>query len=93
LGSRLETQAFKSREQVMAEIKRRGMVGNISQYLCFIFAALGVISDALKTTLGLEPISWLLLAIVLGLNGIVSHMHLVVAKHLLGVDVENKRQE
>jgi hypothetical protein len=92
LGSRLETQAFKSRDQVMDEIRKCGMVGNISQYLCFVFAALGVISDALKITIGLESMSWFLLAIVFGLNGIVSHMHTVVAKHLLGIEAESKRQ-
>jgi hypothetical protein len=51
MGSRLENQTFKNREQVMAEFRRCALVGNISQYLCFIFAALGVIGDALNITL------------------------------------------
>jgi hypothetical protein len=93
MGSRLENQAFKNREQVMAEVRRCALAGNISQYLCFLFAALGVISDTLNITLGLEPTSWLLLAIVLGLNGIICHMHTVVAKHLLGIKAESKKQE
>ncbi len=57
----------------------------------FIFAALGVIGDALNITLGLEPMSWLLLAIVAGLNAIIGHMHVVVAKHLLGIEAESKK--
>ena len=54
------------------------------------FAALGVIGDALNITLVLEPISWLLLAIFFGLNAIIGHTHVVVAKHLLGIEAESK---
>jgi hypothetical protein len=36
--------------------------------------------------------SWLLLAIVAGLNAIVGHRHAVVAKHLLGIEAENKKE-
>jgi hypothetical protein len=37
--------------------------------------------------------SWLLLAIVAGLNAIIGHMHVVVAKHLLGIEAEGKKEE
>jgi hypothetical protein len=47
----------------------------------------------LNITLGLEPTSWLLLAIVAGLNAIIGHMHTVVAKHLLGIEAESKKEE
>lgn len=87
----LENQPFKNREHVMAEIRRCALMGLISQYLSFIFAALGVIGDASNTKLGLEPTSWLLLAIVAGLNAIIGHMHVVVAKHLLGAEAESKK--
>jgi len=79
---------FKNREEVKAEIRACDRFGGISQYACFIFAALGVIGDALNITLGLGSMSWLLLAIVAGLNAIIGHMHVVMAKHLLGVESE-----
>ncbi len=55
--SRLELQTFKSREHVMAEIRRCALAGSVGQYVSFLFAALGVASDALNVTLGLQPIS------------------------------------
>ena len=87
----LENQPFKNREHVMSEIRRCARMGLISQYLSFIFAALGVISDASNINLGLEPMSWFLLAIVAGLNAIIGHTHVVVAKHLLGIEAESKK--
>ena len=72
------------------EIRDCNRFAAISQYACFIFAALGVIGDALDITLGLESMSWFLLAIVAGLNAIIGHTHVVVAKHLLGIESEKK---
>ena len=86
-----ENKPYKDREDVKTEIRKCDMFGGICQYACFLFAALGVIYDALNITLGLEPISWFLLAIVAGLNAIIGHMHVVVAKHLLGIEVESKK--
>jgi len=43
-------------------------------------------------TLGLESMSWFLLAIVVGLNAIIGHAHVVVAKHLLGIEAERKKE-
>jgi hypothetical protein len=45
----------------------------------------------LNITLGLQPMIWLLLAIFASLHAIVPHMHLVVAKHLLGIEAESKK--
>jgi hypothetical protein len=86
MGSRLEDQTFKNREQVKAEVRKCALYGDVCQYLSFIFVALGVIGGALKITLGLESTSWFLLAIVAGLNAIIGHTHVVVAKHLLGIE-------
>jgi uncharacterized membrane protein len=91
MGSRLEDQTFKNREQAKAEVRKYALFGDTCQYLSFTFAALGVIGDALNITLGLEPMSWLLLAIVAGLNAIIGHTHTVVAKHLLGIEAESKK--
>ena len=82
---------FKNREEVKTEIRDCDRFAGISQYACFIFAALGVISDAMNITLGLESMSWFLLAIVACLNAIIGHMHVVVAKHLFGIEVEGKQ--
>jgi hypothetical protein len=90
--SRLEDQPFMNREHVKAEIERCASFGDICQYLSFLFVALGVIGDALNINLGLEPMSWLLLAIVAGLNAIIGHMHVVMAKHLLGIKTESKKE-
>ena len=82
---------FKNREEVKAEVRKCSLFGDVCQYLCFLFAALGVIGDALNITLGLESMSWFLLAIVAGLNAIIGYMHVVVAKHLLGTEAESKK--
>ena len=88
---RVET-PFKNREEVKAEIHACNRFGAISQYACFIFAALGIIGDAVNITLGLESMSWFLLSIVAGLNAIIGHMHYVVGKHLFGIEAENKKE-
>jgi hypothetical protein len=75
---------------VKSEIRSCDFFGGICQYACFIFAALGVIGDVSNITLGLESISWFLLAVVAGLNAIVGHTHVVVAKHLLGIETESR---
>ena len=92
MASMLQNQPFKNREHVIVEIKRCALAGSVFTYLSFLFAALGVIGDALNTTLGLEPMSWFLLAIFASLHAIVPDMHLVVAKHLLGIETESKKE-
>ncbi len=87
-----ENKPFKDREDVKAEIRKCDLFGGICQYACFIFAALGVIGDAFNINLYLEPMIWLLLAIVAGLNAIIGHTHAVVAKHLLGIETESKKE-
>ena len=76
---------FKDREDVKTEIRNCGLVGDILSYACLLFAALGVISDAPNITLGLESMSWFLLAIIAGLNAIIPHTRSLVAKHLLAI--------
>ena len=92
MANMLQDQPYKNREHVIAEIRRCAMAGSVSSYLSFLFAAIGIIGDALNITLGLESMSWFLLAIVASLHAIVPHMHLVVAKHLLGIEAESKKE-
>jgi hypothetical protein len=82
---------FQNHEEVKTEIRKCATFGNVCQWLCFLFTAIGVIGDALNMTLGLESMSWFLLAIVAGLNAIIGHVHTVVAKHLFGVEAESKK--
>jgi hypothetical protein len=92
MASSLQDQPFKNREHVKAEIRRCAMASSVASYLSFLFAALGFIGDALNTTLGLQPMIWLLLAIFASLHAIVPAMHLVVAKHFLGIEAESKKE-
>ena len=82
---------FKDREDVKAEIRKCDKFGSFCQIACFVFAALGVIGDASNTILGLTSMSWFLLAIVAGLNAIIGHTHVIMAKHLLGAETESKK--
>ena len=86
MGSALEEKPFKNREDVKAEIKRCSTFATICMVFCVIFLILGIIGDALNTTLGLESMSWFLLAIIAGLIAIHPQMHAVAAKHLLYMD-------
>lgn len=87
-----EDKPFKDHEEVKAEIRLCAKMGDILGICSFGFAVLGVISDAVNITLGLESMSWFLLAIVAGLNAISPHMHSVVAKHLFGIEAERKKE-
>jgi hypothetical protein len=85
-------QPFKNREHVLAEIRLCGQAGGVVTLLSLLFAALGIISDALNITLGLEPMSWFLLAIFAMVGAMGPTLHVVVAKHLLGIEAESKKE-
>ena len=61
---------WEDREKIRASLGEKGWWGHILWFLAVIFAILGVIADAINATLGLEPISWFLLAIATSLAGI-----------------------
>ena len=92
MGSALEEKPFKNREDVKAEVKRCSMVCSIFQYLSFLFAILGIICGALDFAFILEATHWFLLAIFAGVSAIIPFMHVAVAKHLLGIEAENKKE-
>ncbi len=87
-----EDEPFKDREDVKKDIRQCALVGSLFIYACLIFAALGVISDALDVTLVLESMSWFLLAIVAGLIAIIPNMRSLTAKHLFGIESELKSE-
>ena len=83
-------QSFKNREEAKAQMRRSDLIVSIITVACLLFAALGVISDALDVTLALESMSWFLLAIFTYLIAMVEDRHLLTAKHLLGIESESK---
>ncbi|MFQ5836664.1 MAG: hypothetical protein ACE5HG_02310 [Candidatus Bathyarchaeia archaeon] len=84
---------FKDREEARKLFDQMGLFGTIFWFLGIIFAVLGVISDAVNITLVLEPMSWLLLSIVVVLASIPYWITLAVAMHLLGIEGESKKKE
>ena len=54
---------WEDREHVKAGVSSAGLLGHVCWFLGILFALLGVVGDAANATLGLEPISWLLLSI------------------------------
>ncbi len=83
---------FKNREEVKTEIRKCSIMAGIIILLGVLFALLGIIGDALNMTLVLESISWLLLAVFFGIVAIFPTMHSVMAKHLYGIESENKNK-
>jgi hypothetical protein len=81
------------RESVLAEIRYFTRLANVVMLLGFLFLALGIISDSLKITLGLEPMSWFLIAIFCMVGSINPKLHVVAGKHLLGMKTENKKEQ
>jgi len=88
-----EDKPFKDREEVKKDIRLCALMGSIVTFCSIGFAVLGVIGDALNITLGLESMSWFLLAIWAGLTAIIPNMRSSVAKHLYGMESEIKKQE
>ena len=88
----LEEKPFQNREDVKHEVKLCSTVATVSQLLSLLFAIIGIIGDVLNMTLGLETLSWFLLAIILGVSSVLPSMHAVSAKHLLYTD-ENRREQ
>ena len=56
-------QHWEDQEQLKANIPREERIGHILWLLGGIFAVLGIIGDAANLILGLEPMSWFLLAV------------------------------
>jgi len=58
----------------------------------FLFALLGVICDAANVTLGLESISWLLLAVVFFLASVTISINWAVGMHLHSIEKGKKKE-
>jgi len=83
---------FKNREHILWEIGYCNKAAAYTTILCLVFVAVGIIGDLLNTKLGLGSTSWLLLAIVAGVLSMGPHLHMIMARHLLGMEVIKKDQ-
>jgi uncharacterized membrane protein len=84
---------FENREDIKKSLCTTGLLGHICCFLGAVFALLGIIGDAANATLGLEPISWLLLAVVACVAGIPMWLIWGMSKHLLGTEAKTKKKE
>ena len=66
--------------------------GEFFEIAALVFAALGVISEGFDIALWLEPMTWILLAIVAGVLAIPSYMKSIGARHLYGIESERKKE-
>jgi uncharacterized membrane protein YbaN (DUF454 family) len=82
-----QNKPFENREHILWEIGYCGKAGEYFIILGLVFAALGIIGDLLNMKLGLGSTSWLLLAVVAGVLSLSPHLHMIMAKHLLGMEV------
>jgi hypothetical protein len=87
-----ESKPYKNREEVKKDIRLCSLVGTIWMFVGLGSAVLGIISDALNITLGLESMSWFLLAIFFAVVALGPMLTSLVARHLYGIESENKTE-
>lgn len=83
---------YEDLEKLKASLGQSGALGFICWFLGIIFAVLGVIGDAANVKLGLEPTSWLLLAVVASVLSVSMFIGWAVAWYLRSVEVESKKK-
>ena len=83
---------FKDREEVKKEIKIWFITSLVLVCLGLLLALIGIIADALDRTLGLETMSWFLLAIFLSVSAAAPLVKSAVAKSLYGIESESKNK-
>jgi len=81
---------WEDREKLKANLGSMGLQVHISWFLGVIFAVLGIIGDAANVTLGLEPISWFLLAIATFLASITYFIGWAVSWYLSTTEAKKK---
>ena len=83
---------FKDREDVKKEIRVWSSISHALAFLSLLLALLGIIADALDRTLGLETMSWFLLAIFFSVAAAAPLVKSAVAKSLYGIESESKNK-
>jgi len=84
---------WEDRKRVIASVSRAGLWGGTTFFLGVIFAVLGVIGDAANVTLGLEPMAWFLLAIVVSVLSVTFYIGWAVAWYLSTTEAKSKKEE
>ncbi|NWF77884.1 MAG: hypothetical protein HXY36_04765 [Chloroflexi bacterium] len=84
---------FEDREDAKKHLCTTGLAGHACCFLGAVFALLGIIGDAANATLGLEPTSWLLLAVFASVAGIPMWIIWGMSMHLLGIEAKTKVKE
>jgi hypothetical protein len=84
---------FKSREHIIWEIGYCGKAAMYFTILALVFFVIGIASDLLSMKLLLGSTSWLLMAVFAIVLSLAPHLHMLMAKHLLGMEVIKKGQE
>jgi len=82
---------FKDREEVKGEIRNWFIGSLVLELLGLLSAMIGIIADALDRTLGLETMSWFLLAIFFSVSAASPFVVSAVAKSLYGIESEIKK--
>ena len=82
---------FKDREDVKKEIRVWFYISLVLVCLGLLLALIGIIADALDRTLGLETMSWFLLAIFFSVSAAGPLVISAVAKSLYGIESEIKK--
>ncbi len=83
---------FKDREEIKKEIRVWFTISLICECLGLLSALIGIIADALDRTLGLETMSWFLLAIFLSVSAAAPLVKSAAAKSLYGTESESKNR-
>ena len=82
---------FKNREEVRKEIRDWFYISLVLELLGLLLALIGIIADASDTALGLETMSWFLLAIFFSVSGVAPLVKSAVAKSVYGIESEIKK--
>lgn len=83
---------FRDREEVKKEIRVWFYISLVLVCLGLLLALIGIIADALDRTLGLETMSWFLLAIFFSVSAAAPLVKSAVAKSLYGIESESKNR-
>lgn len=83
---------FKDREHILWEIGYCNKATNYITYLSLGLMVIGIISDLLSMKLALTSTTWLLLSIITGILSLAPHLHMLLARHLLGMELIKKEQ-
>jgi len=84
---------FKDREEVKKEIRNWFIGSLVLELLGLLLVMIGIVADASDRTLGLETMSWFLLAIFSSVSAVGPLVMSAVLKSFYGIESEIRKQE